>query len=115
MSSKELVEVPLFPSESSPRVHKKKRVLPVRVPSSKSVVDCFPSASSTALPSPPAPPVRVSRNPLSRKSTRAHRPMCTKDISPPRKRVTFDLPVPTSSPIPPTTSSNLAFYCCDYR
>ena len=90
-----LKECPLFSSDSS-TPHSKVKAKKTKNSSSisRTIVNCFPSASATdtaADLSPPNEPVRVPRNPLVR-STFGPRPPCTRDVTPKKKRVTFCLP-----------------------
>ena len=105
MPPKKLVEVPLFPPESSQPSRNKTKPQPASSSVSKTVVDCFPSTSFTI--SPPSPPVTVPRNPLSRKGLRVARPVCTKDIVPAKKKVTFNLSSACPSSLPSTSGVNV--------
>ncbi len=102
MPPRKLVEFPLFPEGSDSRPHGKTKVASTSA-DARSVVDCFPSALSVPIPSPPVLPVCVQRNLLSRKSSR---PVCTKDITPSKNKVCLPAIVSSSSftlPDPPVS------------
>ncbi len=112
MPPKRLAEIPWFSSDSVPRSHRKKKTPSNSDLASRTVVDCFPSTSKAiTLISPPRPesPVRVPRNPFARKGARMVERVCTEDLAPSKKRVTFDLSEYFSpdSMIPPTSEVSL--------
>ena len=112
MPPKRLVEVPLFSPDSVTRSHRKKKTPSNSNLAFRTTVDCFPSTSKavTSFSSPsPESPVRVPRNPFARKGARTTKPVCTEDIVPSKKRVTFDLSEYSSpdSMIPPTSEVSL--------
>ncbi len=108
MPPKRLVEVPLFPPDAAPRSHCRKRPSSDPESVSRTTVDCFPSTSSVVTSvTPPIsePPARVPFNPLVRKRTQLTKTVCTVDVTPPKKRVTFELSDHcTPGPLVPSTS-----------
>ncbi len=120
MPPKRLVEMPLFSPESVSRPHRKKKTPPCSSSTARTVKDCFPSSSSSfqsISQSSLESPVRVPRNRFSRKGSHMVKPVCTEDVVPPKKRVTFDLAdysvdpatlLPSGSSLPqsPSTSAS---------
>ncbi len=118
MPPKRLVEVPLFSPESASRPHRKKKTPPCSSATARTVIDCFPASSKSfqsVSPSSPESPVRVPRNRFYRKGAHMVKPVCTEDIVPPKKRITFDLSdysvdpaalLPSQSPRPQSSSTS---------
>ncbi len=110
-----LKECSLFPDSSKPHRKMKNKKTKGSPSVARTIVSCFPSASTTsdsADLSPSCEPIRVPRNPLVRSNLRPRTP-CTRDITPKKKRVTFCLPseLPAQrvfvSSCPPSLSENI--------
>ncbi len=117
MSSKRVKEVPLFPEVSPKREHRKKRSNSSVAPRTVDGLSHPLSANASSTPDTPQP-VQKSRRSSSAVSS-ARRSVCTHDIAPPQKKVSFPEPLeqpPTSSvshnhdfAFPSTLSSNVPF------
>ena len=103
MSSKKVKDIPLFPEVIPKREHRKKRS---SSSSQRRTVDCF-SDPLSAGPSPD--PVTPQPVPKSRRSSSVasltQRRVCTQDVTPPQKRVTF------SEPLEQPSVTTFSSYC----